>query len=85
MDLQVVNESATWELPTQIKIRIVITNYICTQTRLVDLIVRHRDEFGGRKLYYGKWFLSLLKFQMSNKSNPWKYDYNHIFNPFTIS
>ena len=68
---------------TQIKIWIVITNYVQTQTKLVDRIVCYGDEFGARKLDYEKWFLSLLKFQMS-KSNPWKYGCNHIFNPSII-
>ena len=68
---------------TQIKIWIVITNYVQTQTKLANRIVCYGDEFGARKLDYEKWFLSLLKFQMS-KSNPWKYDCNHIFNPSTI-
>ena len=85
MDIQVVNDSGTWKHTTQITIWIVITNYVQTQTRLEYRIVCHEDEFGARKLDYGKWFFSLLKFQISNKSNPWKYDCNHIFNLSTIS
>ena len=54
MDIQVVNDSATWKHTTQITIWIVITNYVKSQTRLVDWIVCHADEFGARTLDYEK-------------------------------